>query len=393
MIRSFELARRAGWLLLLAAPALAAGEPLDFTAQAKVLYRVVACSGESPVPAHLNAAAVETYCKGMKKQMEAYQKTWIGVAEPFIAQLRPPALPTTVVYPFGGGDLLSALTTYPDAKDITTLSLEHAGDPRRIEKINKAELADSLELIRRTATGLLVANDSKTENLMKGQRGDIPGQLAFFLTALAVHGYEPVSLRYFRLEPDGKLHYLTAQDLADLEKQNAKLLHSGWTSPDFSVAFSNSELTFVKRGADPKAGVRVHRHLAANLDDSHTGKDPGLWKFLEGKGRIVAMTKAASYLLWRENFSVIRNYLLAHMEFMISDSTGIPPRYLAKAGFVQETYGTFERSFLGASPEHNAAFQKLWKSQPKRKLAFRYGYIDGQRNNHLLVTRKAPAKG
>jgi hypothetical protein len=375
-----------------AAATAPAGDAADFTAQAKLLYRVVACAGDLALPAGIDAKAVEAYCKAQTRQMDKYKKTWVGVGQPFITALRPAGLPTTLVYPFGGGDLISALNTYPDARDITTMSLEHSGDPRRIEKVNKAELEASLALIRSTANGLLVANDSKTENLMKGQRGELPGQLSFFLIALAVHGYEPVSLRYFRVEPDGSLHYLTQQDIADLEKKNAQLLHSGWTSPDFSVAFSNSELTFVKKGGDPKE-ARVHRHIAANLANDSFAKDSGLMKYLEGKGSIVAMTKAASYLLWRDDFANIRNYLLGHMEFMISDSTGIPPKFATQAGFVQETYGKFETSFLGANKDHNKDFKKLWASQPERKLEFRYGYIDGMRNFHMLVTKKAPPKG
>jgi hypothetical protein len=108
------------------------------------------------------------------------------------------------------------------------------------------------------------------------------------------------------------------------------------------------------------------------------------------------MTKAASYLLWREDFSRVRSYLLSHMVFMISDSTGIPPGYAAKAGFVQETYGTFEVSFLEASERINADFVALWRGQPHRKLPIRYGYIDGAKPEghvHLLVTRKGPAAG
>jgi hypothetical protein len=111
------------------------------------------------------------------------------------------------------------------------------------------------------------------------------------------------------------------------------------------------------------------------------------------------MTKAASYLLWREDFSRVRNYLLKHMVLMISDSTGIPPRWASKAGFVQETYGAFEVSFLEASEEHNKDFKELWSAQPRRKLPFRYGYIDGVKDgekpagrSHLLVTRKVASK-
>jgi hypothetical protein len=384
-----------------AAPAAAVAEaPADFAAEARALMRVVTCQGEAALPAGFDEATHAAFCKRQLKSIAAYRDGYLPVASRFLAKLRPAGLPTTVVYPFGGGDLLSALTTYPDATDVTTASLEHAGDPRRLGAIKgKEQLADSLEMIRYTSWGLLNANDSKTENLMKGQRGEIPGQLAFFLTALAVHGYEPVSLRFFRIEKDGRLHYFTAPEIAAVEKEDAKLLRGKWTEPDFSVAFSNSELTFVKKGEDPKVAARVHRHIAWDLSDPAV-KKTGIIQWLEAKGPVAAMTKAASYLLWREDFSRVRNYLLKHMVLMISDSTGIPPRWASKAGFVQETYGTFEVSFLEASESINAEFVALWSGQPRRKLPIRYGYIDGVKdgdkpkgNVHLLVTRKVAPPG
>lgn len=362
-------------------------EPLDFTKQAKVLFRVVACSGDEPLPANVDAKVVEAHCKELRSRIEKYRKTWVGEAMPFIQSLKASGQPTTVVYPFGGGDLISALTTYPEATDITTMSLEHAGDPRRIDTVNAKQLAESLALIRSTSAGLLVANDSKTENLMKGQRGELPGQLSFFLIGLAVHGFEPVSLKYVKTNADGSLRYLTAAELQTSEEKVAKLLHKAWVSPDFSEAFDNLELVFVKKGEDPKTQARVHRHFAANLADSNFGQDEGMKAYLEKKGRVVAMTKAASYLLWRDHFSTIRNFLLNHMEFMVSDSTGIPPSFATKAGFEQQAFGKFSESFLGANPQYNEDFRKLWKTA--KPLSFRYGYLDKNLSMHMLITRRA----
>lgn len=371
-----------------AAPTLP--EPLDYTKQVKLLFRVVACGGGDPLPSHIDVKVVDAHCKELNRRVERYRKTWVGEAMPFIQSLKPAGLPTTVVYPFGGGDLISALTTYPEATDITTMSLEHAGDPRRIDSVDSKSLAESLALIRSTSSGLLVANDSKTENLMKGQRGELPGQLSFFLIGLAAHGFEPVSLKYVKPNPDGTLRYLTATELQASEEKSAKLLHKAWVSPDFSEAFDNLELVFVKKGEDPKTQARVHRHFAQNLSDTNFGVDEGMKKYLEKKGRIVAMTKAASYLLWRDHFATIRDYLLAHMEFMVSDSTGIPPKFATKAGFSQQAYGKFAESFLGANPQYNEDFRQLWKTA--KPLAFRYGYLDKNLSMHMLVTFKKPAE-
>lgn len=377
-------------LLVTNAPALQgpppASDALDFTAEAKLLYRVVACGDDSPLPANLDAKVVETHCREMHRRYAIYRDTWVKEASPFIQALKPAGLPTRVVYPFGGGDLISALTTYPEATDITTMSLEHAGDPRRIHRLDKKQLETSLALIRQTSSGLLVANDSKTVNLMKGQRGDLPGQLSFFLIALAVHGFEPVSLKYVKLNADGSLRYLTKAELDATQAQNAALLHTKWVSPDFSAAFDNLELVFVKKGEDPKTSARVHHHFPQNLDDDHFGRDTAMQAYLNGKKPVVAMTKAASYLLWRDNFSAIRNWLLANMEFMVSDSTGIPPKYAKEAGFTQEAFGTFEESFLGASPKANEDFRALWKKA--KPLPFRYGYLDKKLHKHMLITRR-----
>ena len=172
----------------------------DFAAEAKLLYRVVACSGNAALPANLDPQIVDRHCQPLKARMERYRRVYLARAKPFLAALRPSGLPDTVVYPFGGGDLLAALTTYPDARRITTLSLELSGDPRRITKIDNKRLDQSLDLVDHNVGGLLAANDSTSETLMDTQQGDLPGQLSYFLVALAVHGFEPVSLRYFHVE-------------------------------------------------------------------------------------------------------------------------------------------------------------------------------------------------
>lgn len=391
MVKRLPMLSLVALALLSQAPAAAAADaPLDFTAEAKLLFRVVACAGDAALPEHLDAKVVEAHCKELNRRADKYKDTWVKEAMPFIQNLEPAGLPTTLVYPFGGGDLISALTTWPDATEITTLSLEHAGDPRRIHKLTREQLTTSLAMIRSATSGLLVANDSKTENLMKVQRGELPGQLSFFLIGLMVHGFEPVRLRYVKLNPDGTTHYLTQKELDAEEDKQARLLHKDWVSPDFSEAFDNLELVFVKKGEDPKTHARVHRHFAANLDDDHFGKDEAMKKHLEAKGRIVAMTKAASYLLWRDNFASLRNFLLSHMEFMVSDSTGIPPKFATAAGFTQQAFGRFDESFLGANARYNEDFRALWKTA--KKLPFRYGYLDKKLQAHMLITFKGNAK-
>src|SRR5258706_7818513 len=118
--------------------------------------------------------------------------------------------------------------------------------------------------------------------MMRLETGSGPGRLASCVWACRPPGVEPVSLRYFRLEPDGSLHYLTADEIAAGAKTLARKLSRVWVSPDFAASFSNAELVFKPRGKD--GPLRVHRHIAVNLSDEHLRADPATLKHLEAKG-------------------------------------------------------------------------------------------------------------
>jgi len=378
--------------LLVATTAHAEEAAVDFIADAKLYYRVVACKGSDAIPATIDAPTVEKHCAEMAKRYERFNEKYVTPAQAFFAQLRPATTPTTIVYPFGGGDLASALVTYPDAKEITTISLEHAGDPTRLAKLEKkSQLNNSLAAYRAAIYGLLTLNDSTSENMRKLEKGGIPGQLSFHLTGMAALGYEPVSLKFLRLNDDGTIHYLTQADFDALAPKKAKKKKGGWVDTDFSEAFTNMELSF-RRAGDAKAPVVVHRHFAWNLGDKGF-KGSALEKHLQAKGKIAALTKAASYLIWNGGFSGIRNYLLANMTWMASDATGIPPRWAKKAGFEIVTYGTFKGPFLEeADLNIGEEMVKLWATQPRRKLPFRYGYPDSEKNLHLMITKPVEKK-
>jgi hypothetical protein len=363
----------------------------DFTADAKLFYRVVACGGSDALPATVDATLVDRHCAIMAKRYDEFQKTFAVPAAAFFQPLRPTDLPTTVVYPFGGGDLGSALVTYPDARDITTISLEHAGDPTRLARLPKGPLREALSNYRDAIDGLLELHDSTSENMRKLEVGGIPGQLSFHITGMTAMGYEPVKLQFFAVNDDGTLHYYTQAEVDAFGKKVAHKIKEGWVDTDFSPAFTNMELQFRKAG-DAKAPLVTHRHIAFNLGDK-AFKGSGLEKYLTAKGKIAAMTKAASYLIWNDGFSGIRDYLLANMQWMVSDSTGIAPNKAKKAGFVQTTFGTFTGAFLDEADKHvSEAMVEMWKTQPRRRLPFRYGYPDTDKHVHLMITAPKPPK-
>jgi hypothetical protein len=361
-------------------------EGQDFLPQALLLYRIAACGSAGEVPPRLDPAVVARHCEELGRAYDEYRKSWVDLAKPYIAALRPKDLPSSVVYPFGGGDLVSALATFPDATSFTTISLEPAGDVRPVDKLAPERLGRELATHRSHLERLFEKAHSRTDNLEKESRTDMPGEIVFDLAALVVHGLEPVGLRYFRLGTDGAPAYVTAAQI-EAAAHRPRELHA---------LFENMELRFRATG-DAAAPVRSVRHVAFNLDDDHLKSDPALLAHLTAQceaGKTAAMTKAATHLLWSPHFALIRAWLTEHVDWMISDSTGLPPRIAQASGFVQETYGTFDGPALFGTPgDRDAAdLKRLFASQPRRDLAFRYGYPDKDGHAHLIVTARKQEK-
>lgn len=113
----------------------------NFDVELQLLFRIAACGSEAALPVTLTPGdliTVAEHCRAIAKRIAKYRSSYMAVAQPFLAALTPPDVPTTLVYPFGGGDLFSALVAFPKATSITTISLELAGDPRRITTLDDA---------------------------------------------------------------------------------------------------------------------------------------------------------------------------------------------------------------------------------------------------------------
>jgi hypothetical protein len=350
----------------------------EFIAEARELLVVGACAEGTPPPT-VKPALLEAHCKVVHAAQHDYQERWLAVAEPFFATAVPRDIPTTVVYPFAGGDLSTALTVFPDALDITTLALEPAGDATALARIAEKDLKKALGLVEKELVSLYRSSYSVTMNMVDAMIvGDLPTQLIFSLSAMQLHGYEPVSVRYFDIGSDGTLAYVTDDDLAALAKVDDSLKRNR--------RLANVEIWFHKPHS-PR--LQVFRHISANLDDKHVKATPGVLAFLDHKGKVAAMTKAASYLLAFDEFSAMRRYVIDHVVWMVSDSTGLAPVYGTPEGFTYETWGTFDKSNMVEGREISRSWRAEYAGQPKRELAFRFGYPDIKNGNHLIIMRRA----
>jgi hypothetical protein len=377
-----------GLLAVVAVRAEAA--PRDFTSDARTVYAVAACGDAAP--AGYDKGVVAAHCRELKQSVALWKKNWLAKAQPWFAKQLDKGYPKAVVYPFGGGDVVTMLAVFPDATEYTSLSLEGIGDPRPLEKLKGAKLTESLAKMRKMLGANLnwAWNTTIQLSIDSSESGTgIPGILTIALVALDAHGYEPLEARYFDLGTDGSLTYVTDEMVTSWDQARPKTAPKRKQTHALQQGlFNNVEIVFRKKG-DPTAPKKTFRHIAADLSDTGLAAHGGALAFLGKRPELAAMTKAASYLLWKPEFEKVRQLLLSKMKVMVSDDTGIPPRYAKPAGFTQIVYGTYAGAFFKwAKGEVEKEMIELWKGAGEKSVPFRFGYYDNRRTPHVLITKK-----
>ncbi len=360
----------------------------DFIDDAKALYRIVGCEGGALPAAYSDPkfqTVVDKHCKAIHKDVEKYRTEYFGKARQWFAD-KVPADATQLVYLFSGADLLSALVAFPNATEITTMSLELAGDPRPYAKLTPAELERDLAAYRVEQGLLIQVGSNSSKNLSKQQRRYLPGQVSSFLLAMAIGGYEPVAMRFFKIQPDGTLHYFTREEI-DADVTPTSQLRATWNKPTFTESFRHSEIQYRKIG---DTTVRTHRHIAWNVEDKYLAEHGDVLKHLTAKGKVFMMVKGGSYLLWLSNFKTIRGYILGNLKWMLSDSTGPAPTHAKPAGMIQEGYGKYtgpvDEIKVVEGTREDLDMKALF-ARPAGPMPFRFGYLDKNNNKHVLITR------
>ena len=367
----------------------------ELVSHARTLATIAACApGELTSFSAAERADVAKRCEKLAPINDNYRDKWLSRAKPYLGKIVPamPAnIPDKVIYPFGGADLVTALTTFPEAAEITTISLEPIGDPRRVDKVRGKSLGRALDLGQKALSKFMRMHWSVTDNLDDAAWSALPGQLVLMLWALELHQLEAVSLRFFRLNRDGSLRYVECSELPAVGHKRRRMKKE-WrhNKTIFADAFNHMELRYRQRG-DKGAPVRIYRHIAANLANKHLARDARVLKHLKAKGKVTAMTKAAGYMLWMPIMDDFRDYLLAHVVWMVSDTTGIPPRWGKPAGFEYETHGVWTamyHMYKDKWPKLQKQMRDMWASQPLRKIRFRYGYWDVKVRPSLMIMRR-----
>jgi hypothetical protein len=264
-----------------------------------------------------------------------------------------------VFYPFSGPDVLYADTLFPTSKVILMAGLEPVGTmPDFAQLEENGKLGAYLKGVRTSLSTILVASFFKTKDMKTDFNNQlVDGLMPAMAVFLARQGYTIEGIRYITLDHDGVLHPRG-------EKSGA---------PGVQITFG---------------GGRTVLYFQTDLGNDGLKDNPGYIRLMERLKPGVTYLKAASYLLYDDYFSTIRDSILDESSAVVEDDSGVPFRYFKPSVWDVEPYGNYTGPIALFKEHYQPDLTAYYAQTPHSPLSFGSGYKFVSSMSSLLVAKK-----
>ena len=268
--------------------------------------------------------------------------------------------PRTVFYPFSGPDVLYANTLFPHSKVLVMAGLEPVGTMPHLAKLQEeGKLGSYLHGVKTSLITILTASFFKTKDMKNDFNNEtVDGLVPAIAVFLAREGFTIENIQYVTLDHDGTL------------SKGGK---------------SGVQITYDKGDRD---NPRVLLYFQADLGNDGLRENPGYVHLMHRLGPGVTYLKAASYLLYEDYFSTIRNAILDDSLAVVEDDSGIPLRYFKSTEWDVKPYGNYTGPIPLFKDHYQPDLAEFYAKNSPSSLSFGSGYKFTASVSSLLVARK-----
>jgi len=189
----------------------------------------------------------------------------------------------------------------------------------------------------------------------KELRGQVTDGILMPLLHLLVRTNHTIAgIRYVRVDDDGKIVERPA-----LYKTEAKYANRG-----VEIEFQSG------LNAPPQ---KVY-YFSLNVDDPHLGPNKGFQAFLGRVKDTLTFLKATSYMTHRDEFSIIRNQIVAASALVIQDDSGIPYKFFAPDQWSVKLYGAYDKPYGSFRYLQQKDLREAFQKNSPKPLPFHIGY-------------------
>lgn len=278
---------------------------------------------------------------------------------------------TTLFYPFGGPDFVTASALFPDASTIVLIGLEPVGNMPDFARGSVKERQDFFTDLGTLTSDFLSHGYFITMHMLDTYSlGHLDGALPVIGFFLKRGGCSIVDLR--RLAPDNK---------------------GGWTDTPYEPLTKRPRRPYgVRIDYLAPGGSSVRRVYYFSCDVENSAFPPGspLFRFFEGLGNLTTFVKAGSYLLQYENFSNLRGLILDRSLFVLEDDTAVPYRFFKRGGWEVTLFGKYTTPAKDFTNVEQEDLRQAYEdpSSNVQPLPFHFGYHWRSQIENLLLAER-----
>jgi len=327
-----------------------AAHALDLTPTARVLAGLSTDHAQAGAD---KAGVLEGYTKKVAQLWQTFEKQIGGPMRQWAAAELARTPGETVFYPFAGPDFPTVQLLYPDAGRYVLIALQKGGRAPDMSAMSKDRLNVYLRTFRGgwesfTLRGFYDTDDLKRDTGDKGVLEGITPALMAFAVRL---GYTIDALEPIRVGGAGEVE-----------------VHPG----DRAAVDTWDSVRLTLRDAAGKPVILDYLHV--DLSDGHLGKDAADRAFITAMSRHRVVTKAASHLMQKPFFSIIKDAILEHAPSLWQDETGIDYDELSER-FTVSLYGKFTKANKLFLEGIQRSLAKAYKTREDiEPLPFKVGY-------------------
>ena len=277
----------------------------------------------------------------------------------------------TMLYMFSGPDFLYATSFFPAAKTYVLAGLEPVGNIPQLMNLPRGSVYASLHNLEGSLATILNLSFFITKQ-MKEQlsSGPVYGTLPLLYVFLARTGKTVQEVSLVSLDSQG--NFITAEDTGAASRQR----------PAPSTA-KGVKIVFVDGSGPPQTLY----YFSTDISDGGV-KNSGFLQFLAPLPPADSFIKSASYLLHKDFFSKIRNFLLDHSATILQDDSGIPLAYFDTKKWKLQPFGHYLAP-LGIFPgTYQPRMAELFRGAAP--LDFGIGYLWRKDMSNLLLAQRLP---
>ncbi|WP_248277626.1 hypothetical protein [Brasilonema sp. UFV-L1] len=263
----------------------------------------------------------------------------------------------SVFYPFSGPDFLYAYSFFPKGKEYVLVGLEPVGSIPDLASLSENKRDLKLQEVRGSLYAIL--------------------QFSFFLTNemkvdLQKQGVLPI-LYVFLARTENRI----------LDVQQIGLDRNAKIQPFQKGMVSGVKMTFLPKG---ESQPRNLYYFSTDLSDGGLKKRPEFYKFISQLDKKLTYLKAASYLMYYENFSEIKKLILTQSHCVLQDDSGMPFKAFENSKWDLKFYGNYTTPIGLFANRYQSDLRKIYlKNKSIKPLNFGVGYKFGVNDSNLML--------